>query len=221
MSGAGSHSQLPTRFRSVTLVSVAPAEIESAEVIIEVTEIPPTEYPRNMPAPPSRPTVPIPTESELIPEDVTISTTDLDFDLTELPPPPPPSENEGIEEQYVFIPYDEPPVPIGGSQAINKYLIYPEIARRAGVEAVVIIGVLVDEKGNSVKTQILKYSGTNLGFEDAAEAAAMQLKWKPARQRDRAIKVWVSIPIRFELGEQSPVSSSRSRSVPWAMVSRR
>jgi len=27
----------------------------------------------------------------------------------------------------------------------------------------------------------------------------MAVKWKPAKQRDKAVKVWVSIPVRFSL----------------------
>lgn len=191
-------------FQVTRLVKTQPAELAGTDVIIEVADIPPTEQPSNLPPPPGRPAVPVPTENELVPEDVTIQTTDLNLDLAELPPPP--SANEGIDESYVFIPYDEPPVPIGGLQSINEYLKYPEIARRAGIEGVVILGVLVDENGNSLKTQVLKPSGTSLGFEQAAEEAAMKLKWKPAKQRDRAIKVWVSFPIRFQLSKAQMAS---------------
>lgn len=191
-------------FQLTRFVEMQPAVFTRAEINIEVTDIPPTEQPSNLPPPPGRPTIPVPTENELVPEDLTIESTDLNLELSELTPPPAPEEN--IEDTYVFIPYDEPPVPIGGLKTINRYLKYPEIARRAGIEAVVIVGVLVGENGNSLKTQILKPSGTTLGFEQAAQDAVMKLKWKPAKQRDRAIKVWVSFPIRFQLGEAQRAS---------------
>jgi len=187
------------------MIETEPAVLTRSEITIEVADIPPTEQPSNLPPPPGRPAIPVPTESELVPEDVTIQSTDLNLDLTELPPPPNPEE-DGIEESYMFIPHDEPPVPIGGLATINRYLKYPEIARRAGIEAVVIVGVLVDEDGNSVKTQVLKPSGTTLGFEQAAQDAVMKLQWKPAKQRDRAIKVWVSFPIRFQLKDTPRVA---------------
>ncbi|HEX9654574.1 MAG TPA: energy transducer TonB, partial [bacterium] len=171
---------------------------ESKAIEIQVEDIPQTEQIRNMAAPPPRPAVPIPTENEEIPDDATIESTDLTLDLTALPPPPPPGEND-IENNYVFVAYDEPPSVIGGVAAIQQNLVYPQIARKAGIEATVVVGVLVDEHGKSMKTQILKGTGTTLGFEDAAQAAIMAVKWKPAKQRDRAIKVWVSIPIRFKL----------------------
>jgi len=66
-----------------------------------------------------------------------------------------------------------------------------------------VVGVLIDKSGNPVKTQILKSSGSDLGFEAAASKAVMAVKWRPAKQRDIPVKVWISIPVRFSLGKQS------------------
>lgn len=188
-------------FHGVPEFSVTPTGPKSVELQIEVQDIPPTEQIKR-PPPPARPSVPIPTLSEEVPEDITIESTELNLELAELPPPPPPPEETGIEDQYVFVPYDEAPYPIGGYPAIQNNLKYPEIARKAGIEGVVVIGILIDEKGNPIKTQILKSAGAKVGFEEAAEAAVLSVKWKPAKQRDRAVKVWVSVPIRFKLDTQ-------------------
>ncbi len=162
---------------------------------LEVQEIPPTEQQRATP-PPSRPAVPIESEDEDIPEDETIASTELD--LSELPPPPekPPEEEEEVTP--IFVAYDSPPEPIGGFEAIQRHLKYPEIARKAGVEGRVIVHVLVDEHGNVVATKILKSLGNN-GCDEAAVAAIKSVKWKPAMQRDRPVKVWVAIPVIFKL----------------------
>lgn len=174
-------------------------------VEIQVADIPPTTQLHNLPPPPQRPSIPIPTEDEAIPEDLTIDETALIFDLEELPPPPPPKDDEYAN--YVFIPYDEPPLPIGGYGSILNALQYPEIARKAGIEATVVVAVLIDENGNSSKTQILKGAASTLGFNEAAQEALMKTKWKPARQREMTIKVWVSVPIHFRLRETNvPVS---------------
>ncbi|NOZ56009.1 MAG: energy transducer TonB [Calditrichaeota bacterium] len=162
---------------------------------LEVEEIPPTEQQRATP-PPARPAVPIESEDEDIPEDETIASTELD--LSELPPPPekPPEEEEDVTP--IFVAYDSPPEPIGGFEAIQRHLKYPEIARKAGVEGRVIVHVLVDEHGNVVATKILKSLGNN-GCDEAAVAAIKSVKWKPAMQRDRPVKVWVAIPVIFKL----------------------
>ena len=91
---------------------------------------------------------------------------------------------------------------VGGMAALLKVLEYPELARKAGIEGRTIMSVLVDEQGNTVKVRILKDSGTNIGFEAAAEAALMKMKWKPAYQRDVPVKVWISVPVTFKLRDQ-------------------
>ncbi len=169
-------------------------EPKSLDIKIEVEEIPQTEQIK-MPPPPARPAVPIETESDEIPEDETIEITDLD--LTELPPPPPPPSTDD-DAATIFVPYDDPPQPIGGFAAIQRSLKFPEIARKAGVEGRVMVHVQIDEKGNVVNTKILVSLGNN-GCDEAAVEAIKSVKWKPAMQRDRPVKVWVAIPVVFKL----------------------
>jgi len=169
-------------------------EQKIVDIKIEVEEIPQTEQ-EKLPPPPARPAVPIESESDEIPDDETIEITDLD--LTELPPPPPPPPTDD-EAATIFVPYDDPPQPIGGFAAIQKNLVYPEIARKAGVEGKVTVHVQIDEKGNVVNTKILQSLGNN-GCDEAAVAAIKSVKWKPAMQRDRPVKVWVAIPVVFKL----------------------
>lgn len=169
--------------------------VEKVEVEIEVTEVPQTEQQQRAPAP-ARPSIPIESEDEDIPDDATIETTDID--LTELPPPPPPPEEEVDESAQIFVAYDEPPQPIGGFAAIQRNLKYPEIARKAGVEGRVVVNVLIDESGRVVDAKILKSLGNN-GCDEAAIEAIKSVKWKPAKQRDKPVKVWVGIPVVFML----------------------
>ena len=167
---------------------------DKVDLKIEVEEIPQTEQAKRPPAP-QRPSIPIESESEDIPEDATIEMTEINLD--ELPPPPPPPAEEE-EETPIFVAYDEPPQPIGGFPAIQSKLVYPEIARKAGVEGRVYVNVLIDERGNVIDTKILKSLGNN-GCDEAAVAAIRQVKWKPAKQRDKPVKVWVGIPVVFKL----------------------
>ena len=170
------------------------AEQGRVDLTIIVEEIPQTEQEKRPPAP-SRPTIPVESEDEDIPEDATIEMTEINLD--ELPPPPPPPEQDAGETP-IFVAYDEPPEPIGGFAAIQGKLIYPEIARKAGVEGRVYINVLIDERGNVIDTKVLKSLGNN-GCDEAAIAAIRAVKWKPAKQRDKPVKVWVGIPVVFKL----------------------
>ncbi|MBN1999727.1 energy transducer TonB [candidate division KSB1 bacterium] len=168
---------------------------DRVNITIEVQEIPQTEQVKRPPAP-ARPAIPIESEDEDIPEDATIETTDID--LSELPPPPPPPEDEIDESAQIFVAYDEAPEPIGGFAAIQKNLVYPEIARKAGVEGRVYVQIIVDEKGNVVSAKVQKSLGNN-GCDEAAIAAIKSVKWRPAKQRDKPVKVQVGIPVVFKL----------------------
>ena len=77
------------------------------------------------------PSIPIATESEDIPDDVTIETTDLDFDKVDLHVPPPPVETAAIEEpeeeilEYFMV--EEKPV------LIHRVApVYPPVALKGG-----------------------------------------------------------------------------------------
>lgn len=160
---------------------------------LQVEEIPQTQQEKSAPAP-ARPTVPIASEDEDLPDDETIEFTDLDLDDEPPPPPPPPEDAEAI----VFVPFDEPPTPIGGFAAIQRKVVYPDIARRAGVEGRVTVYAQVDESGNVVRTKVVQSLGPN-GCDEAAVKAIKSVKWKPAKQRDRAVKVWIAVPVDFRL----------------------
>jgi protein TonB len=182
---------LPKKF----LLASETTDIESIDLIAE--ELPPPTKQPTLPPPPIRPAVPIPTDDDDIPEDLTIAESELDFD--ELPPPPPLPPDDSVDDGYVFVAYDSPPEPVGGYASLQKNLKYPELARLSGMEGKVIVGVLIDTEGNSVKTTILKDSGGRVGFEKAAQEAVMKLKWIPAKQRDKPVKVWASVSVTFQL----------------------
>ncbi len=160
---------------------------------LQVEEIPQTIQQRQAAAP-SRPTVPIASEDESLPEDETIDFTDLDLDAEPPPPPPPPEDEEG--DAIVFVPYDEPPEPLGGFAEIQKRLVYPEIARKAGVEGKVLVYAQIGESGDVIQTRVMQ---SLVGCDEAATSAIKSVKWKPAMQRDRAVKVWVMVPVEFRL----------------------
>ena len=161
---------------------------------IQLEEMPRTQQQKQAPAP-SRPTVPIASEDETLPEDETIDFTDLNLETEAPPPPPPPSAGDDVP---MFIPHDESPQPIGGYPAIQAKLVYPEIARKAGVEGKVMIWAKIGVDGTVTHTQIMVSLGPN-GCDEAAVNAIKSVKWKPAMQRDKPVEVWVAVPVEFRL----------------------
>jgi|TARA_B100001013_G_scaffold334338_1_gene251936 protein TonB len=160
-------------------------DFELQEIIIE--NIPQTQQ-IEKPPPPARPSVPVESEDEDIADDLTIEETDLDsFEAWDAPPPPP----EG--PRVKFIPYDDPPQPLSSIKPV-----YPEIAQEAGIEGTVVVQVFVDKKGRVQDTLILK-GIPNTGLDEAAVTAIKKTRFRPAKQRERAVGVWISIPVNFRL----------------------
>jgi len=99
-----------------------------------------------------------------------------------------------IEMPPEFVPYDIAPEP--------KYWFkpeYPDIAREAGIEGMVILKLLVDTDGSVLAVKILK--SVHPALDQAASDAAMDSKFSPAMHRNKPVKVWVSFPVKFRLGE--------------------
>lgn len=168
--------------------------VNPENLVLQVEEIPITKQSYKPPAPP-RPAVPIAASDEDIPDDETIDDTEINF--AEIPAPP--DEPIADDSEEIFVVYDTPPTPIGGFSEIYKHVIYPELAIKAGLEGVVYLKCLINTKGEVEQTQVLKPSGSEIGFEEAAQAAMTKVRWHPAQQRDRNVKVWVSVPVRFTL----------------------
>jgi len=98
---------------------------------------------------------------------------------------PLPTEFVSVEEMPVLI-YNEPPA-------------FPEMAELTGQSGIVWIQALIDREGHVQKAQVVKPSGTNVGFEDEAVKAAYLNLYKPAIQNGRPVPVWITYRVVFKL----------------------
>jgi protein TonB len=169
---------------------------EGPQELFKVEDVQQTKQ-ENRPPPPPKPPIPIEAPSEDVLEDIEISSTDLDVNQQVEAPPPPKVEKKVDEEPQYFVAVEEMPEPIGGIQAIQSKIVYPEIAKRAGIEGKVYVLAFVDETGIVTKAEIIK--GLGAGLDDAALNAVKATKFKPGKQRGKPVKVQVSIPIVFKL----------------------
>ena len=153
--------------------------------------------------PPPRPPVPVEVPDDFVFEEEELdldATLDLDAPLSDLPPPPPmpaTPEPETADETEIFVVVEQMPTIIGGAQKVYEYLEYPEIARQAGLEGLVVIQIVVTPEGRPAMPEVARSSGQVL--DEAAVKAVMQLTFQPGMQRGRAVSVRMSIPIRFRL----------------------
>jgi TonB family protein len=77
--------------------------------------------------------------------------------------------------------------------------LYPEMAQLTERSGIVWVQALVDKDGKVRDARILKPSGANVGFEDAAIEAAYKNLYKPAIQNGRPVSVWVSYKVEFKM----------------------
>ena len=96
-----------------------------------------------------------------------------------------------------FVAVEEMPEPIGGIEAIQSKVIYPEEAKNQGVQGKVYVLAYINEKGIVDSTRIIK--GIGAGCDDAAMNAIKQIKFIPGKQKGTPMKVQVAIPIIFKL----------------------
>jgi protein TonB len=164
-----------------------------------VEDIQQTQQDYTPPPPPEKPPMIIQAISDDDLEDIEFGETEINFDQELSAPPPPPKEEIKVveEEPVYFVAVEEMPFPIGGVQAILSLVVYPEIARRAGIEGKVYVLAYVNEEGTVTKTEILK--GIGGGCDEAAEYAVKHTKFSPGKQRGKPVKVKVMVPVVFKL----------------------
>lgn len=164
---------------------------------VNVEEIQNTKQ-ENKPPPPPKPPVPIEAPSDDVLDDIEIEDMEMDIDeVVEAPPPPVEEEEEEEEEAVFFAAVEQMPEPIGGIGAIQKKIVYPELAKRAGVQGRVFIKAYVDERGNVTKVELVK--GIGAGCDEEALKAVKATKFKPGKQRMKPVKVQVVVPVIFKL----------------------
>lgn len=150
------------------------------------------------PPPPPKPPIPIEAPTDDVLEDVEIASTDLDVEATvSAPPPPPKVEKEEEAEPVFFVAVEEMPEPVGGISAIQSKIVYPEIAKRAGVQGRVYVKAYVDESGRVNKVELIR--GIGAGCDEAAMDAVKSVMFKPGKQRGKPVKVQVTVPVLFKL----------------------
>ncbi len=113
-------------------------------------------------------------------------------------------EEEVVEEEAIpFQLVEEKPSFQGGdanqfSKWVNSRLEYPEIAKENGVQGRVTLQFTVEKDGTVTKVRVLRGVDPSLDKE-AVRVVSMSPKWKPGKQRDRAVPVTYTFPVIFQL----------------------
>jgi protein TonB len=181
------------------IVYAGSAQIVDAETVIQ------TEQPKETPPPP--PQQMLQTLIEVVSN--TISVEDFHVDVesdqrmaTEEIVYVEDTKVEEVKEAEIFVFVEENPEYPGGEEARIKFLKdnieYPRIARDAGLEGKVWVGFVVEADGRITNVKILRGRAQSLD-DEALRVAKLMPKWKPGKQRTKAVRVQYQMPITFTL----------------------
>ena len=113
-------------------------------------------------------------------------------------------QEEVVEEEAIpFQLVEEKPSFNGGdanefSKWVNSKLVYPEAAKENGVQGRVTLQFTVNADGTVSNVKVLRGVDASLDKE-AVRVVSSSPKWKPGKQRDRAVKVTYTFPVIFQL----------------------
>lgn len=162
-------------------------------------DIPQTEQKVTPPPPPPPPVLEVVADDEIIEEDEVQSTEvtqDTKIDIPVIEP------EEGPAEPEIFTIVEEMPTFPGGDQALLEFMgkntKYPPLARENGLQGIVVVTFVVDEKGNINNVQVLRGIGGGCD-EEAIRVVKSMPAWKPGKQRGLPVRVQYNLPFRFTL----------------------
>ena len=149
---------------------------------------------------PPPPPPPPPEVSEIVEDEVEIED-ELEIEDTES------DEDEEIEieeeddDEFFMVVENMPEFP-GGDLGLMKYIQknvkYPAIAKEYNITGKVYVSFIVDKSGSVTNVKIVRGVDKNLDAE-AMRVVKSLPKYKPGKQRGKAVRVMFTIPINFTL----------------------
>ena len=109
---------------------------------------------------------------------------------------------EEVVEQEIFKIVEEMPAFPGGEAKLMEYVAknvkYPQIARETGVQGRVYVNFVVEPDGSVSNVSVLRGIGGGCD-EEAIRVVKNMPKWKPGKQRGKAVRVSYMLPVNFKL----------------------
>ncbi len=185
-------------------------QIDTSEAIVDIVfeeeQIPITQQEEKIAPPP--PPAPVVEEVLNIVEDdkeiveTEIKTTEDTGQKIEVKYVPQVVEEEEPVEEEIFDVVEEMPEFPGGMAALMQYLgkniKYPTIAQETGIQGRVIVQFVVNRDGSIVDAKVVRSVDPYLDKEAIRVISSMP-KWKPGKQRNKAVRVKYTLPVMFRL----------------------
>jgi protein TonB len=169
---------------------------------LEMTEITKQEEPKPQPVEMPKQT----TQLEIVQDDVEVEDIEINAEVDQQEVieeyVPVEVEEEEVVEQEIFQIVEEMPSFPGGEAKLMEYVAknikYPQIARETGIQGRVFVGFVVEPDGSISNVKLLR--GIGGGCDEEAMRVIKSLpKWKPGKQRGKAVRVSYQIPVFFKL----------------------
>lgn len=111
-----------------------------------------------------------------------------------------PYDGEDTGDEDIFMVVEDMPQFPGGSVTkwINKNVKYPPLAQENGIQGKVFIKFVIEKDGSVTDVQVARGVDASLDKEAVRVIKAMP-KWKPGKQRGKAVRVSYTLPINFQL----------------------
>lgn len=184
----------------------AMAKDEFAAVEEELDEIQQTQT-ETLPPPPPPPAQEIPeltvVEDDVETESIKVDAEDEQDVVIEIAPPAAKVDEDEEPDEVIFVVVETMPEFPGGAQAMYKYLgeniKYPVIAQENGIQGRVICQFTVNKDGSLVDIEVVRSGGDASLDKEAVRVIKSMPKWKPGKQRGKAVRVKYTIPVNFKL----------------------
>ena len=112
-------------------------------------------------------------------------------------PPVAVSQQAVMDQDGIYLVCEKMPEIKGGLKALSKIIKYPKEAKKLGVQGVVYVQFIVDEKGAVVDPKLIRKLGA--GCDEEALRALEKLKFNPGYVQGKPVKARFTLPIRFAL----------------------
>ena len=106
-------------------------------------------------------------------------------------------QNSVKDDQGIYIMCEKMPELIGGMDGLQKKIRYPLQAKSLGVQGVVYVQSIINEKGKIEDPKVVKKLGA--GCDEEALRVLKKSKFKPGYDKGKPLKVRFTLPIFFRL----------------------
>ena len=107
------------------------------------------------------------------------------------------SQQSVMDDEGVYLMCEKMPELIGGMDGLQKKIRYPLQAKTLGVQGVVYVQAIINEKGKVESHKLAKKLGA--GCDEEAIRVLKKSKFKPGYDKGKPVKVRFTLPVFFRL----------------------